>query len=104
MEYAVVSIAALIVSVLALYSGFGLGTLLIPVFAIFFPVPVAVTSTAVVHLANNIFRVTFERVAYSKHSRLADAVAGEAYAVRVRLHPSGIRNWCWKQRAYLKIG
>ena len=29
-----------------------------PVFAIFFPVPVAVASTAVVHLANNVFRVT----------------------------------------------
>jgi uncharacterized membrane protein YfcA len=57
MEYAVVSIAALVVSALALYSGFGLGTLLMPVFAIFFPVSVAVACTAVVHLANNLFRV-----------------------------------------------
>lgn len=58
MEYAIVSVAALVVAALALYSGFGLGTLLMPVFAIFFPVPVAVASTAVVHLANNVFRVT----------------------------------------------
>ena len=57
MEYVVVSIAALVVSALALYSGFGLGTLLMPVFAIFFPVPVAVAATAVVHLANNVFKV-----------------------------------------------
>jgi len=58
MDYAVVAIAALIVSALALYSGFGLGTLLMPVFALFFPIPVAVASTAVVHLANNVFRIS----------------------------------------------
>lgn len=58
MEYALVSVASLLVAGMALYSGFGLGTLLMPVFALFFPVPVAVASTAVVHLANNVFRVT----------------------------------------------
>src|SRR3989304_1905072 len=59
MEYALVSVAALLVSAMALYSGFGLGTLLMPIFALFFAVPVAVASTAVVHLANNIFRIGF---------------------------------------------
>ena len=59
MDYTIVAVAALIVSALALYSGFGLGTLLMPVFALFFPIPVAVASTAVVHMANNIFRVVF---------------------------------------------
>jgi uncharacterized membrane protein YfcA len=58
MDYATVAVAALIVSALALYSWFGLGTLLMPVFALFFPIPVAVASTAVVHFANNIFRIT----------------------------------------------
>lgn len=57
MEYIVVSVAALAVSALTLFSGFGLGTLLMPVFALFFPIEVAVASTAVVHLANSIFRV-----------------------------------------------
>ncbi len=57
MEYAAVAISALAVAVLSLYSGFGLGTLLMPVFAIFFPVPVAIAATAVVHLANNVFKV-----------------------------------------------
>lgn len=56
MEYIVVSGAALAVSALTLFSGFGLGTLLMPVFALFFPIEVAVASTAVVHLANSIFR------------------------------------------------
>ena len=58
MDYVVVGLAALIVSGLALYSGFGLGTLLMPVFALFFPIPVAVASTAVVHFANNVFRIS----------------------------------------------
>ena len=38
------------------FSGFGLGTVLMPAFALFFPVPVAVAATAVVHLAKNLFK------------------------------------------------
>ncbi len=57
MEYLIVCLAALIVSALTLFSGFGLGTLLMPVFAIFFPVHVAIAATAAVHLANNLFKV-----------------------------------------------
>jgi len=57
MDYLVVTVATLLVSALALYSGFGLGTLLMPVFALFFPLPIAIASTAVVHLANNLFKV-----------------------------------------------
>ena len=53
----IVGIAAFGVSLLTLFSGFGLGTLLMPVFALFFPVEVAVASTAVVHAANNLFKV-----------------------------------------------
>ena len=56
MEIAVVSIAALAASALTLFSGFGLGTLLMPVVAIFFPVEVAIAITAMVHLANNLFK------------------------------------------------
>ncbi|MBI2164934.1 MAG: sulfite exporter TauE/SafE family protein [Chloroflexi bacterium] len=59
MEYGVVSAVAFLLSALVLYSGFGLGTLLMPVFALFFPVPTAVASTAVVHLANNVFKIGF---------------------------------------------
>ncbi len=57
MEYLVVCLVALGVSGLTLFSGFGLGTVLMPAFALFFPVPVAVAATAVVHLANNLFKV-----------------------------------------------
>ncbi len=44
-------------SLLTLFSGFGLGTLLLPAFVLFFPVEVAVTATAVVHAANSFFKV-----------------------------------------------
>ena len=54
--YFVVCAAALLVSALTLYSGFGLGTLLMPVFALFFPVEVAVAATAIVHLLTNLFK------------------------------------------------
>lgn len=49
-------LAAFCASLLTLISGFGLGTLLLPVFALFFPLPVAVGMTAVVHLLNNTFK------------------------------------------------
>ena len=47
MSYLVVSVAALVVAALTLFSGFGLGTLLMPVFAVFFPVETAVAANVV---------------------------------------------------------
>lgn len=57
MSYFIICTFALFVSALTLFSGFGLGTLLMPAFALFFPIEVAVAATAIVHLANNIFKV-----------------------------------------------
>lgn len=54
----VVAMCSLVAAGLTLYSGFGLGTLLLPVFALFFPIEVAVVATAVVHGANNVFKVS----------------------------------------------
>ena len=56
--YIIVCLASLITAGLTLYSGFGLGTLLMPIFALFFPVEAAIAATAVVHGANNIFKTT----------------------------------------------
>lgn len=56
MDFAVIAITALLASALTLYSGFGLGTVLLPAFALFFPVPTAVAATAVVHLLNSLFK------------------------------------------------
>lgn len=52
-----ICLAALLASALTLFSGFGLGTLLMPVVALFFPVTVAISITAIVHLANNLFKL-----------------------------------------------
>jgi hypothetical protein len=57
LDFAIVSFAALFASALAFFSGFGLGTLLLPVFALFYPVEVAVAATAVVHGANNALKI-----------------------------------------------
>ena len=56
MEYIIVSITVLIGSGLTFFSGFGLGTLLLPVFSLFFELPVAIGATALVHFSNNIFK------------------------------------------------
>ncbi len=46
-----------IASGLTLFSGFGLGTILMPVVAIFLPVPVAIAITAAVHLMSKVFKL-----------------------------------------------
>jgi uncharacterized membrane protein YfcA len=57
MDYVLICAVALLISMLTLFSGFGLGTVLMPAFGLFFPAPVAVAATSVVHLATNIFKV-----------------------------------------------
>jgi hypothetical protein len=52
-----ICIAAFLAGGLTLFSGFGLGTLLMPVVAIFLPVEAAISVTAVVHLVNNLAKV-----------------------------------------------
>jgi uncharacterized protein len=56
LELVTIGLAALVTSGLTLFSGFGLGTILMPVFALFFPVPIAIAATAVVHFAGNLFK------------------------------------------------
>lgn len=57
MEIIILSLAAFIVSILTFFSGFGLGTILTPLFMIFFPVDVAIALTGIVHFLNNIFKL-----------------------------------------------
>jgi uncharacterized membrane protein YfcA len=56
--YISVALVAFFAAGLTMYSGFGLGTLLLPVFALFFPAEMAVVATAMVHGANNVFKVS----------------------------------------------
>jgi uncharacterized membrane protein YfcA len=56
MEYFIIAVVSAAIAGLTLFSGFGLGTVLLPVFAIFFPIDAAIGMTAIVHLLNNIFK------------------------------------------------
>jgi uncharacterized membrane protein YfcA len=53
----IVSVIAFLVAILTFFSGFGLGTILTPVFMIFFPADLAIALTGVVHFCNNIFKL-----------------------------------------------
>jgi uncharacterized membrane protein YfcA len=58
MDFLVIGIVAFAASAPTFFSGFGLGTLLLPAFALFFSAPAAVAATGVVHLLNNLFKGT----------------------------------------------
>ena len=64
MNYLIICFTALAGSALTFFSGFGLGTILLPVFALFFPIESAVALTAVVHFLNNIIKL----VLFAKHA------------------------------------
>ena len=59
LEYVVVPLAAMSASALTFLSGFGLGTLLMPVLAISFPVPIAIGRTAIIRFLDNFFEIAF---------------------------------------------
>jgi uncharacterized protein len=56
-EIILISAAALLSAILTFFSGFGLGTILTPVFLIFFPADLAIALTGIVHFLNNIFKL-----------------------------------------------
>ena len=49
MELVPIGVVALLTSAPTLFSGFGLGTSLMPVFALFFPLPLATAATPSLH-------------------------------------------------------
>lgn len=57
MSYVIICSVAFIASGLTFFSGFGLGTLLLPAFALFFAIEKAIALTAVVHFLNGLFKL-----------------------------------------------
>jgi len=57
MSYLIICTVAFLASALTFFSGFGLGTLLLPAFAVFFAIEKAVALTAVVHFLNGLFKL-----------------------------------------------
>lgn len=66
MELLLICTVAFFASGLTLFSGFGLGTLLLPVFGLFFPLEIAIAMTAIVHFLHNIFKLLL----FKKHINL----------------------------------
>lgn len=58
MIFFVTGLVAFLAALLTLFSGFGLGTLMTPVFGLFFPIEMAVALTGIVHLLNNLFKLS----------------------------------------------
>jgi hypothetical protein len=57
MSILIIPLTALLASILTFFSGFGLGTILLPVFTIYYDAPIAVGLTAIVHFLNNSFKI-----------------------------------------------
>lgn len=57
MDFLLICSVAFVASILTFFTGFGLGTLLLPAFAAFFPAEIAVALTAVVHFLNSLFKL-----------------------------------------------
>jgi uncharacterized membrane protein YfcA len=58
MEIILLATLAFFASILTFFSGFGLGTILTPVFMISFPPSEAIAMSSIVHLANNLFKIS----------------------------------------------
>jgi uncharacterized membrane protein YfcA len=56
MEYFIIGGVSFLTAILTFFSGFGVGTILTPVFIIFFPIEIAIAMTAIVHFSNNLFK------------------------------------------------
>lgn len=88
MEIIVIAFAAFLASLLTFFSGFRLGTTLLPVMSIFFPVEAAVLLTAVVHFSHNLFKLGLIGKHVSRHVLLLfglpaiGAAVGGAFLLR----------------------
>ena len=57
MEYFLIPLFTFIASIITFLAGFGINTILVPVFALFFEIKYAIALTAVIHLLHNIFKL-----------------------------------------------
>lgn len=57
-EYILIAFCTFLASLMTFYSGFGLGTLLMPVIALFVPLPLAIGLTGAIHLTHNFLKAS----------------------------------------------
>lgn len=76
----IISLTSLLASLMTFFSGFGLGTILTPVFALYFDLKLAIAMTAVVHLMNNLFKLALVRQHVDKKILLAFGIPAMFFA------------------------
>ena len=81
MELILIAVTALAASAITLVSGFGLSTALVPIFALYFPLPLAIGAVAVVHLINSLFKVALLRHAINWRAALRFGLPAAAAAI-----------------------
>lgn len=57
MSNVIIILSVFFFSIVTFFSGFGLATVLTPILILFFPAPIAISLTAVIHLINNLFKL-----------------------------------------------
>ncbi len=103
----IIAIAALLASLLTLISGFGLGTILTPVFILFFPVEVAIALTGIVHLLNNVFKIGLLYTYVDRKTLLwfgVPGILGAFFGAKLLLRLedlSVIHSWSYGEHIYL---
>jgi uncharacterized membrane protein YfcA len=90
MEYIIVCVIVIFGALLTFFSGFGLGTLLLPTFSIFFPVSFAIAATGIVHFSNNVFKfllvyknINFKVLIKFGFPALAAAILGSYFLISI---------------------
>lgn len=73
--YLIIALVSFGASILTFFSGFGLGTMLLPAFCLFMPVELAVLSTAMVHILNNILKFILIRKLIDKKVLLSFGIS-----------------------------
>ena len=85
MSYLLVAVSAFLAAGLTMYSGFGLGTLMLPVFALFLPVEMAVVATALVLMVHVPPEILAPRFIFTLSAAI---ITSSRSRVSSRLHPS----------------
>ncbi|MBI2357306.1 MAG: sulfite exporter TauE/SafE family protein [Deltaproteobacteria bacterium] len=93
-----ICLAALLVAAMVLMSGFGLGTLLTPLFVLFYDIKIAVLLVAIVHFSNNLFKLGL----FFRHLDMAILKRFGALSIVGALVGSLLQ--AWFQSGTLKIG
>lgn len=95
MELLLVASVAMMASLLTFFSGFGLGTLLMPIIALFFPLPIAIAITALVHFSNNLLKF-FLLARYSNYAILVRfGLPAVIFALLGAWCLEGLSEWKW---------